>query len=82
MIHCRIHFLFELDSLRRYLRGQNLLKICRVLSQKSGPAFLDAEESLGKIGRLPVGKRVALRLDVLPKFKSFVRRSWPAQPPY
>jgi hypothetical protein len=58
--------------LRSYLRGQNLLEICRVLAQKSGSALLDAEESLEKIGSLPVGKRVALRLEVLPKFKSFV----------
>lgn len=42
MIHCRIHFLVELDSLRRYLGEQNLPKIRRVLAQKSRSALLDA----------------------------------------
>ena len=58
--------------MRSYFRGQNLLKVCRVLAQKSGSALLDAEESLEKIGSLPVGKHVALRFEALPKFKSFV----------
>ena len=43
MIHCRIHFLFELDSLRRYLGGQNLPKIRRVTLRGGALvwAFLD-----------------------------------------